>query len=575
MDSKGRRYKTSSQDRAEKMRNKAKTKPPKLPSGIFSTSDSECDTPQPVYNEARRTPKITPRNQHSRLTSPAVRFNAQAETEEECCENCCLPFGFAENLVCSHCSGAFCCKCAKVPEIVASVQFEVPNLRWFCPACDQIISEILRDHREGKLVPRPVASTPKPVFNRSKPNETETALKSLHQRMDGYELILNDMKNMISEGFQKVQKEPSYSQTLSNTQRTANANEGNVRPMTKGVNPYRSLAPKQPAGTSQQTVHQQTVQQQTVQQQTMQAQRQNVQQQTMQQQTLKQQTLQQKNLSTFPDLVQRNKNAKPQRQVGQPGVFQRTKRTLEISPLAANTEISEKEKRKNNVVIHNLLEPSGASEEEMKMYDMDHVQFLIDDAIKADSINVTSAIRLGARRDPGSKPRSLLVTLSDGRDEVINRQISIRGYKGYERIYIDPDRTPNERQFHVALREELKRRRGRGETDLIIRNGQIVHRRETQIEVIIDPKPPVGTTPTSANTSTETIINKATQQIESEDLIQLLDVEQTTSPRQEDTAISDNTLIEIDVPELPEMPRTNEDEEDDDGQGYMTSRSQN
>lgn len=128
MDSKGRRYITSSQDRAERMRNKKKVKPPKL-SDIFSTSDSESDTNQQiVYNRnhaAGRSPKIpSPRNKRINMMSPTARLNAEAVTEEECCENCRLPFGFAENVVCSHCSGAFCCKCAKLPEIVATVQLK-------------------------------------------------------------------------------------------------------------------------------------------------------------------------------------------------------------------------------------------------------------------------------------------------------------------------------------------------------------------------------------------------------------------------------------------------------------------
>ena len=193
--------------------------------------------------------------------------------------------------------------------------------------------------------------------------------------------------------------------------------------------------------------------------------------------------------------------------MGQQGVFQRSKRKLEISPLAANAEISEQEKRKNNVVIHNLVEPSGISDEELKKSDMEEVQFMISEGLGVKSINVNSALRLGAKRIRGSKPRSLLVTLNGRREEVINKASLIRQYKGYEMIYIDPDRTPNERQYHVALREELKRRRSRGETDLIIRNGQIIHRRETQIEIIIDPNPPVEITPpaesTSAATSTE------------------------------------------------------------------------
>ena len=175
-------------------------------------------------------------------------------------------------------------------------------------------------------------------------------------------------------------------------------------------------------------------------------------------------------------------------------------------------------------------------------------------------------------REPGSKPRSLLVNLSGTRDEVLKKSHLVRQYEGWENIYIDPDRTPNERQFYVALREELKVRRSRGETDLIIRNGQIVHRRETPLEVPIQQlnSPAASVAPTAssvsniASTSTETITNQEAHQVRQESQPQ--NVAQSDSPINEDTSVSDNTLVEIEVPELP---RANEEEEED-GQGYMT-----
>ena len=43
-------------------------------------------------------------------------------------------------------------------------------------------------------------------------------------------------------------------------------------------------------------------------------------------------------------------------------------------------------------------------------------------------------------------------------------------------IYIAPDRTKLERAKHKKLVEELKERRSKGETSLVIRNGTIVQR---------------------------------------------------------------------------------------------------
>ena len=244
MDPKGRKYNTTANDRAK--RNKAKAKPPQM-AGLFSTSDSESETFQisGKRNAAvRRSPNLSPlMNQHCRVKSPAVRFIG-AETDAECCENCNLPFGYAENMVCSHCSGTFCCKCAKVPEIVATVQFSVPNLRWFCPACDQITSEILRNHREGRLVPRPLASTPNKSVETRKTKEIAMNIESLNQRMDGYEVILNEVKNMIVENTQ-IMKSQTYSQAATTSQRTPSARTGSNP--SQGINPQASVNTEQSA----------------------------------------------------------------------------------------------------------------------------------------------------------------------------------------------------------------------------------------------------------------------------------------------------------------------------------------
>ena len=44
----------------------------------------------------------------------------------------------------------------------------------------------------------------------------------------------------------------------------------------------------------------------------------------------------------------------------------------------------------------------------------------------------------------------------------------------YNNVYVRPDLTYKQRQEGQKLREELKRRQLRGETDLVIRRGQLI-----------------------------------------------------------------------------------------------------
>ena len=132
-------------------------------------------------------------------------------------------------------------------------------------------------------------------------------------------------------------------------------------------------------------------------------------------------------------------------------------------------ELSERNKRKCNVVVHNLPEPSAATNES-------------DTSCFADicrrelglKIEITKSIRLGQKQN--SKPRSLLIKLSSEalRNKVLSLAPKLRFSSTWYQIYIQPDMTPTEREAYRKLQEELKRRKTLGEKNLIIRNGKII-----------------------------------------------------------------------------------------------------
>ena len=167
----------------------------------------------------------------------------------------------------------------------------------------------------------------------------------------------------------------------------------------------------------------------------------------------------------------------------------------------------------------------------------------------------------------------VLVSLSGDREEVLKKASLIRQYQGWESVFIDPDRTPNERQFHVALREELKKRRNRGETDLIIKNGQIVHRRHVPIEILMSSATSTDTTTSRSQVATETedqsgrdATSATGNQVPLPTDTQANEL--NTSQAHEESHVSDNTLVDIQVPEIPRVSGVEEAE--DDIQGYLS-----
>ena len=64
----------------------------------------------------------------------------------------------------------------------------------------------------------------------------------------------------------------------------------------------------------------------------------------------------------------------------------------------------------------------------------------------------------------------------DDKMTVISRSNLLRCHDKFERVFIAPDRTKFEREKHAKLVNELRERKTKGETNLIIRNGCIITR---------------------------------------------------------------------------------------------------
>ena len=130
-------------------------------------------------------------------------------------------------------------------------------------------------------------------------------------------------------------------------------------------------------------------------------------------------------------------------------------------------ELADRERRRKNLIVYNLAESSESQSDQPKL------QELCSSVFKKD-ITLTKTVRLG--RKNGSKPRPLLACFDDVsiRNRILSVSGKLRKFDQYKNTYIAPDRTKLERQKHVKLVEELKRRRSDGEQNLIIRNGSII-----------------------------------------------------------------------------------------------------
>ena len=91
---------------------------------------------------------------------------------------------------------------------------------------------------------------------------------------------------------------------------------------------------------------------------------------------------------------------------------------------------------------------------------------------------VNKIIRLGKHIENNDRHRPVLVVLQDESNKtfLLTNSSKLHQHDSYKSVYLSPDRTKFERLKYKKLVEELKERRSKGETNLIIRNNAIIAR---------------------------------------------------------------------------------------------------
>ena len=146
---------------------------------------------------------------------------------------------------------------------------------------------------------------------------------------------------------------------------------------------------------------------------------------------------------------------------------------IEAMPQGAGEESVEKEKRRCNVVVHNLPESEAGSSKDCSEKDIIKFMSIIRDELHIHA-RVISSFRVGQKHRV--KPRLLIVKFETetAKWDVVRNARHLQHSQRWGNIYINPDLTKNEREAANQLRQELDRRRESGEKDLAIRNKRIL-----------------------------------------------------------------------------------------------------
>lgn len=133
-------------------------------------------------------------------------------------------------------------------------------------------------------------------------------------------------------------------------------------------------------------------------------------------------------------------------------------------------EVSEREHRKNNLIIFNLSELPNASREEQCAGDLETIREVFSGL--GVTANILNSQRMG-RFDPTieDRKRPLKITLSDSNmiPGILRKAKELRKNEKFKVIYISKDRTPFQIKLYKTIKEQLNTRLAAGESDIFIK----------------------------------------------------------------------------------------------------------
>ncbi|XP_065904034.1 uncharacterized protein [Dysidea avara] len=137
-------------------------------------------------------------------------------------------------------------------------------------------------------------------------------------------------------------------------------------------------------------------------------------------------------------------------------------------------EEKEKSKRRLNLIVHNLKEPSSEDGATRKKEDIKQINDLLQKHVEV-TPSITNAIKLGKR---GDRPRLLRITVSTESEKanVLRNTFKLRREQETKNIFISPDMTPREQELNKKLRLDVKELNEDGNR-YQIKNGKIVQRK--------------------------------------------------------------------------------------------------
>ena len=138
-------------------------------------------------------------------------------------------------------------------------------------------------------------------------------------------------------------------------------------------------------------------------------------------------------------------------------------------------DLSDQYRRRRNLIISGVPEPSGGSADERKHSDVGKVTDIFEAISVNDNVSVVHVHRIGRIMEGRNRLLRVVLRDEDSKYLVLKEARQLRNTPSFQKVFVNPDLTQTQRREGKRLREELKRRKDAGE-DVILRRNRIVSR---------------------------------------------------------------------------------------------------
>ncbi len=134
----------------------------------------------------------------------------------------------------------------------------------------------------------------------------------------------------------------------------------------------------------------------------------------------------------------------------------------------------DREARKCNIILHNIPESCKETAKERVVEDLRRVDAIVEEGLELEEYKIQSIVRLGKRVDGKTRLTRVTFDTTKSKRDALSNAKKLFEIESWKRVFITPDLPPQQRQKNRELRDELRRRLEEGESNLVIRRGEIV-----------------------------------------------------------------------------------------------------